>query len=177
MTRLEVLKVAIMIILVAGLPGSGKSYFAERLAGRLDAIYLNSDRVRMELNASGKYLMEDKLVVYKEMLLRTMKVIEDGRDVVVDATFYHHTMREMFLRLADGYKHEVRLIEVVADEAIIRERLRLPRKYSEADFTVYERVRDDFESITMPHLTIESTRDNLEGILKSAITYIESERE
>ncbi|HEU5148113.1 MAG TPA: AAA family ATPase [Chryseosolibacter sp.] len=166
-----------MIILVAGLPGSGKSYFAERLAERLNADYVNSDRVRVELHASGKYSVKDKLVVYKEMLLKTMKAIEDGRDVVVDATFYHHTMREMFLRLADGYKQGVRLIEVVAEEAIIRERLNRPRKYSEADFGVYEQVRDDFEGITMPHLMLESTDDNLEDMLKSAIMYIEGERE
>ncbi|HEY9486948.1 MAG TPA: AAA family ATPase [Chryseosolibacter sp.] len=166
-----------MIILVAGLPGSGKSYFAERLAGRLSAKYLNSDRVRIELHASGKYSVKDKLVVYKEMLLKTMKAIEDERDVVVDATFYNHTMREMFLRLADGYKQKICLFEMVADETLIRERLGRARKYSEADFGVYERVRDDFEGITMPHLMLESTDDNLEEMLKSAITYIESERQ
>lgn len=165
-----------MIILVSGLPGSGKSYFAERLAGRISAEYLNSDRVRIELHASGKYSAEDKLVVYKEMLLRTMKAFDDGHDVVVDATFYHHTMREMFLRLAEGYKQMLLIIEVVADEALIRERLSRPRKYSEADYQVYEKIRDDFEGITMPHLVLESTDDNLEEMLKSAITHIEGER-
>lgn len=165
-----------MIILVSGLPGSGKSYFAERLAGRISAEYLNSDRVRIELHASGKYSVEDKLVVYKEMLLRTMKAFDDGYDVVVDATFYHHTMREMFLRLADGYKQMLLLIEVVADEALIRERLSRPRKYSEADYQVYEKIRDDFEGITMPHLVLESTDDNLDEMLNRAITYIEGER-
>lgn len=177
MTCIDAFILTIMIILVAGLPGSGKSYFAERLAGRLDAKYVNSDRVRMELHASGEYSVKDKLVVYKEMLLKTMKAIEDEKHVVVDATFYHHIMREMFLRLAEGYKKEIRLIEVVADEAIIRERLKRPRKYSEADFAVYERLRDDFEGITMPHLVLESTDDNLKEMLKSAIMYIEHEWE
>ena len=165
-----------MIILVAGLPGSGKSYFAERLAKKLNAKYLNSDRVRIALHASGKYSAKDKLIIYKELLLQTMNAIENKQDVIVDATFYHHTMREMFLRLADGYNQDVRLIEVVADEALIRERLRHPRKYSEADFSVYETVREDFEGITMPHLVLESTDTNLEEMLNSAVTYIQSER-
>lgn len=164
-----------MIILVAGLPGSGKSYFAERLAERLDAVYINSDRVRIALQATGKYSTADKLLVYKEMLLQATRALEQKSRVVVDATFYHHTMREMFLRIADGYSVDIRVIEVVADEALIRRRLQKPRKYSEADYKVYEIVRDDFEGITMPHLTLQSTDDNLHEMLTKAESYIESD--
>ncbi len=166
-----------MIILVAGLPGSGKSYFAERIAGRLDAVYINSDRVRLELQASGKYSLADKLLVYKELLLRTTAAIQQKKDVVVDATFYHHTMREMFLRLAEGYHLVAHIIEVVADEALIKKRLQKPRTYSEADYSVYEIVRDGFEEITMPHLTLESTDENIDDMLKKAESYIGRDRE
>lgn len=164
-----------MIILVAGLPGSGKSYFAERLANELDAVYINSDRVRIALQAAGKYSFEDKLLIYKEMMLKATQAIEQRRDVIVDATFYHHTMRETFLRLADGYNAGIRVIEVVADEELIRQRLQKPRKYSEADYRVYEIVRDDFEEITMPHLILQSTDNNLEEMLKQAEDYVEGE--
>ena len=67
------------------------------------------------------------------------------------------------------------VIEITADEEIIRQRLRRTRKYSEADFNVYEKIRDEFEEITMPHLTLQSTDDNLEQMLKSAISYINSD--
>lgn len=166
-----------MVILVAGLPGSGKSYFAERLAEKLEAVYINSDRVRMAMHATGKYSFDDKLLVYREMMLQATQAIEQKGNVIVDATFYHHTMREMFLRLAAGYNVEVRVIEVVADEGLIRRRLQKPREHSEADYSVYEIVRDDFEGITMPHLTLESTDNNLAEMLKRAETYIESEAE
>lgn len=164
-----------MIILVAGLPGSGKSYFAERLADKLEAAYINSDRVRLALQATGKYSFDDKLLVYKEMLLQATQAIDQKRDVVVDATFYLHTMREMFFRLAAGYNLDVRIIEVVADEGLIRQRLQKQRKYSEADFTVYEIVRDAFEKITIPHLTLQSADNNVEDLLNQAESYIESE--
>lgn len=166
-----------MIIIVSGLPGSGKSYFGERLAAYLGANYINSDQVRVALHASGKYSVRDKLVVYKEMLLQTAGFLEQKKDVVVDATFYYHTMREMFLRLAYGHNEPIRVIEVTADENLIRQRLQKPRKYSEADYSVYEKVRDDFEAITMPHLTLQSTNDNLDAMLETAITYIKSEGE
>lgn len=161
-----------MIILVSGLPGSGKSFFAARLALKCDAEYLNSDKVRHELNARGQYSLKDKLAVYKELLNRTAILIEKGKDVVIDATFYHHTMREMFLHLAHGYNVPVRVIEITAAESIIAERLKTPRKYSEADLNVYEKVRDDFEEITMPHLILESTNDNINYLLDSAVEYV-----
>lgn len=164
-----------MIIIVSGLPGSGKSYFAEHLAARLGSIYINSDQVRQTLHATGKYSLDDKLVVYKEMLSETRRSLEKNRDVVVDATFYHHTMREMFLRFAYGYNVPVRVIEIVAEESLIRQRLEKPRKFSEADYSAYEKVRDDFEEITMPHLILQSTNDNVDAMLETAINYLKRE--
>lgn len=166
-----------MIIIVSGLPGTGKSYFAERMAVKLGAIYINSDQLRLSLQASGNYSLEDKLVVYKEMLRQAAQALEENCDVVVDATFYHHTMREMFCRLANGYNTILSVIEVTADENLIRQRLLKPRKYSEADYSVYEKIRDDFEKITMPHLVLESTNDNLDRMLGIAINHIKSEGE
>jgi adenylylsulfate kinase len=37
-------------ILVMGLPGSGKSYLADKLASKINAVWLNADRVREEAN-------------------------------------------------------------------------------------------------------------------------------
>lgn len=165
-----------MIILVAGLPGSGKSYFAEHLAEKIDAVYINSDRVRMGLKTMGRYSFDDKLLVYKEMMLQTTQAVEQKRDVIVDATFYRHAMRDMFLRLAEGYHVAVCIIEVIADEGVIRKRLQRPRKFSEADYRVYEIVRDDFEGIETPHLTLQSTDSNLQEMLTQAEAYIANER-
>lgn len=163
-----------MIVIVSGLPGSGKSYFAGKLSGRLGAAYVNSDHVRRDMHASGKYSFDDKLMVYREMARRASKLIEENKDVVIDATFYHHTMREMFVKLARLYKVPLFLIEVTADEALISQRLKTPREYSEAGFDVYEKIRDDFEGITMPHLTLESTNRNIDEMLKKGLQYIEA---
>lgn len=164
------------MVIVSGLPGSGKSYFAGKLSRELGAAYVNSDQVRQEMHASGRYSFDDKLTVYREMARRTAKVIEAKKDVVIDATFYHHTMREMFVKLARLYKVPLFLIVVTADEPLIRQRLQAPREYSEADFSVYEKVRDEFEGIALPHLTLESTDSNVAEMLRKALQYIKYER-
>ena len=53
-----------MIIVIFGLPGTGKSYFGERLAKQLDIVYMNSDRIRQALQLQGKYGPEEKNQVY-----------------------------------------------------------------------------------------------------------------
>jgi predicted kinase len=161
-----------MLTIVAGVPGSGKSFFAERLAARIQADYINSDQVRIFLEAQGKYLPEDKMAVYREMLQQATQAIQARKDVVVDATFYHHTFREMFVQRARDLDQKIHVIEVVADEELIRERLKTPRKFSEADFQVYEKIRDEFEEITMPHLTLESKASNIEDMLSQAEKYV-----
>lgn len=161
-----------MIILVAGLPGSGKSYFAEKLALKLGAVYLNSDRTRKSMDAMGRYGFEDKLAVYKEMVRLSHEALEAGRGVVADATFYHHSMRDLFQELAKQHSCPICLVLVHAEEALIRKRLSAPRSDSEADFKVYRYVRDQFEEITSAYLNLESTNDNLDDMLSKAIAYI-----
>ena len=62
-----------MMIIVSGLPGSGKSYFASRLARKFEATYINSDLMRKKIEAQGRYAFDDKLNVYEEMASRAGK--------------------------------------------------------------------------------------------------------
>lgn len=161
-----------MIIIVAGVPGSGKSYFAEKLAAKLGAAYVNSDGIRKEMNALGKYSLRDKMVVYEKMAGLTKEILKEQPTVVVDATFYHDSMRELFYRVARDCSSGICWILVTASEALVRTRLGKPRVNSEADFGVYQKIRDQFEEMTMPHLTMESKNDNIKSMLTKAIAYI-----
>jgi predicted kinase len=162
------------IIVVAGLPGSGKSYFARRLAARLDAKHINSDAVRKAMGASGRYSFEDKLVVYTQMAKMTERFLDEDKVVVIDATFYHPAMRNMFLAIAEQRDIDIYFIQITAKESLIEERLKKPREDSEADFQVYKDIREQLQQMTNPHLNIESTNENIESMLDDAIEYIGS---
>ncbi|WP_159476569.1 ATP-binding protein [Dyadobacter sp. 3J3] len=161
-----------MIIIVSGLPGSGKSYFASRFAKQLGATYLSSDQLRLDKNALGKYSLKDKLSIYLAMSDQTAKAVNKGRHVVVDATFYHHTMRDLFMELANMHQTPLYVILVVADTYLIRERLSKPRELSEADLGVYTRMKEEFEKMDMPHLVLQSEKNNIEAMLQLASDYI-----
>ncbi|MGK7391641.1 MAG: AAA family ATPase [Candidatus Cyclobacteriaceae bacterium M2_1C_046] len=161
-----------MIVMVLGLPGSGKTYFAKRLAGKINAVHISSDRIRNELMALGKYSKKEKLAVYNKMIQLTAESLVSNKNIVVDATFYLSETREMFYNLAKKENVEIQLIVMEADEKLIKERVTKPREDSEADLEVYKKIKEQFEPVNSPHLTLNSTNNNLNLMLKKATEYI-----
>lgn len=158
------------IIIVFGLPGSGKSYFAERLAKKIKACYVNSDRIRKELFTIRTYSPLEKSKVYDVMLEKMKAAIDQNKKLILDATFHSKATRNMFLEKSQGAK--VFFIEVQADEHVTKERLKNKRLYSEADFKVYQSIRKEWEALTMPHLVLNSTDENIEDMLKKSTNYL-----
>lgn len=161
-----------MMILVSGLPGSGKSFFASRLAKRLNADYISSDLVRKTLQATGKYAFEDKFRIYRYMAEKAVKLTRQGNTVVVDATFYHHSMRALFMDAAEQNKCRIYFIVIEASEQLVKERLAQPRQDSEADLGVYQSMKTQFERYAQPHLRLQSEADNIEQMLAAAVEYL-----
>lgn len=160
-----------MIVIVFGLPGSGKSYFASRLAKMINAGYVNSDKVRKELFEERVYSAQEKKRVYDKMLEEMKQAIQQKESLVLDATFHKKDMRKMFVQEMKG-KDKALFIEVQADENVIRERLKKVRQYSEADFKVYQLIRQQNEPLDEPHLVLQSTDDNIEEMLQKALEYL-----
>lgn len=160
-----------MIILVFGLPGSGKSFFAAHLAKRLNAEYFNSDRLRKKMFDKRTYTNEEKEMVYDEMLLRMKDAVKKGKNVVLDATFYKSTIRKKFIEEAKNIDNII-FIEVQADESMIKERLQRPREDSEADFEVYKKIKKEWEPLSEVHLILESTNDNIGEMLETTSNYL-----
>ncbi|SHN25112.1 hypothetical protein SAMN05216311_107316 [Chitinophaga sp. CF418] len=152
-----------------GLPGSGKSYFAERLATSINAMYINTDRLRKAMINTRTYSTDEKLSVYDEMLQKMQAAVQRKKDIVLDGTFYRKDIRRKFILEA---KDGITFIEVQAPEALIQERLQQKREDSEADFKVYHIVKAQWEPLEREHLILQSTDKNITDMLQRAIDYI-----
>lgn len=161
-----------MVIIVFGLPGSGKSYFASRLAMQLEAEYVNSDELRMEMIADRTYTEAEKNKVYDAMLKAMSDAVEAKKPIVLDATFYKKSIRKRFEHKARHLGEQIIYIEVTAPEGLIEDRLKMPRTYSEADFDVYLRIREIAEPLKVNHLVLVSSNNNIVSMLHEAIQYI-----
>jgi hypothetical protein len=90
---------AVTLVLVGGLPGTGKSALAGALADRLGWTVLNSDRIRKELAGvppshpaaapfeTGIYAEAWTNRSYGELLRRATALLGDGESVVLDASW------------------------------------------------------------------------------------------
>lgn len=163
-----------MIIIVFGLPGSGKSYFASRLAKRLEATYVSSDVVRKQLFTVRKYAGEEKTKVYDVMNKEMKEAIQQGKDIVLDATFYKENIRNEFKETAEAFKEKIIFIEVWADQKIILKRLSMKREHSEADFSVHLHIKKVFEPLKSDHVIIQSTQENIMEMMGEAFNYIQN---
>ncbi|MFN7991360.1 MAG: AAA family ATPase [Candidatus Micrarchaeia archaeon] len=147
-----------MLIIICGLPGSGKTSLARALANKTGAAHISSDLVRKGLFPKPAYTEEEKLAVYARMEDLCREAIGSGKDAVVDATFYRESIREGFLRIAreGGTRSFVILCEL--PEAETEKRLGRRRRGgpSDADFGVYLRMKKGFEPIKGTHLRIDS---------------------
>ena len=161
-----------MLVMLMGLPGSGKSYLASRLAAKFSAVYISSDEVRQEVFTEQTYSKEEKRKIYNEMLQRMTHALQQHQKVVLDATFYKEDIRRSFLRRATELNQKCWIIEVVADEGLIRQRVSQKRTNSEADFSVYQTLKKEFDPPEQEHLVLQSREDNIEEMLDRATEYL-----
>ncbi len=126
----------VRLVLVGGLPGSGKSTVSEALADRLGAVLLSSDRVRKELagldpetDAAAGYQQE---LYRREHTERTYAALADraetalalGTPVVLDASWTSASHRETAARAASRTSSELTGLWCSVPDAVAAERIR-----------------------------------------------------
>lgn len=161
-----------MLILISGLPGTGKTTLARAFSAQNGILHLNSDLLRSKLGMMGQYSKEDKERVYAALLENCREALLAGKSVVVDSTFYAESIRAPFRDLAEACGAPLYWVEVRAQESTIRDRVSKPRADSEADFAVYEKIRDAAEPIAEPHLVLWSDAATLDKMVESLHEYL-----
>jgi len=73
-----------MIIQIIGLPGAGKTTLAKALMEHVDAVHLNADQVRLDLNKDLKFSPEDRQENARRLGAVARLLKAQGRTVIVD---------------------------------------------------------------------------------------------
>lgn len=152
----------VRLVLVGGLPGTGKSTLAGLLAGAKGWPVLSTDQLRKELagieaHTSAATTFEDGIYtpemterVYSRMLVQAGHLVSRGQSVILDASWRDPAVRRRAADLADATFSELVAIECRAprDVAVRRLEQRAATGTDPSDASVA--VRDEIESTAVP---------------------------
>jgi len=150
-------------IAVSGLPGTGKSYFCAKLAERLPSLILESDALRKVLFPSPSYSQPESAHLFQAVHLLIERLLKKGVSIILDATNLSERYREHLYSIADRLDVKLILVRVEAPPELVRERLKArqgkPGAKSDADWTVYQRMKPTAEKINRNHYVVDTSRD------------------
>ena len=127
---------SVRLVLVGGLPGTGKSTVAGALADRLGAVQLSSDRLRKELAgldpqrpAAADYRQDlyscaHTARTYAALVDRAEDLLSHGESVVLDASWTHAAHREPAVRGAERTSSELVALWCTVPREVAAQRMR-----------------------------------------------------
>lgn len=126
---------SVRLVLVGGLPGTGKSTVAGALADRLGAVVLSSDHLRKELAGldpeqpaadHGKDLYSSAHTdrTYAALVDRAENLLSHGESVVLDASWTREAHRQPAARAAERTASDLVALQCTAPREVAAQRMR-----------------------------------------------------
>ena len=169
-----------MLILMAGLPGTGKSTLSQALAAKLGGTVINKDEIRAALFEPDdiEYSTEQDEFCMRVMLKVAGYLFrkDPARKVFLDGRTFS---RRYQLDRATGYAQAIgqpwRILECICRDETARRRLDHDRDHlaENRNFDLYQRVKARFEEISLPKTVID-TDQPLERCVELSATALDS---
>ena len=155
----------VVLIVVSGLPGTGKSYFSRRMAERVPVAIVETDAMRKVLILSPTYSGIESARLFRACHTLIEDLLRGGVSVLFDATNLVENNRERLYNIADRTNAKLILVRVEAPPEVVSERLRKREEgdaqddNSTADLSVYRRMAHSVEPIRRNHFAVDTSRD------------------
>jgi hypothetical protein len=153
------------LVVVSGLPGTGKTFFCRKLAERLPFVILASDALRKILFPYPKYNEEENRRLFPACHALIEELLRKGIPLIFDATNLLERHREHLYHIADKSRARLILVRAEAPEEVVQQRLLAREKRvdlqdnSEADWKVYRKMKSRKEMISRNHFVVDTSRD------------------
>jgi predicted kinase len=146
-----------MIVLMAGLPGTGKSTLCRKLSG----VVLDKDQIRAALFTEVEYSTEQDDFCMKVMLDTAAYILKKDplRVVFLDGRpFSKQYQIEQVIAAAGEIDQPWRILECACSDATAKQRLeeQVGHPAGNRDYQMYLRVKSGFEEIVSPKTVIDT---------------------
>lgn len=162
------------LVVLCGLPGTGKSHFARELSSRAPFVWLNSDRTRKLLVAHPIYSRREHRRVFSAMHVLTRGYLRDGYSVIFDATNLNEGVRAPLYAVAEDMGVDPLIIRFTAHPDLVWERMTEREtgagdsSQSDAGWEVYSRMVFADQPVPRPHILVRGPED-VAGALEEAL--------
>lgn len=166
------------LLVMVGLPGTGKSLIVESLIKLMPAAVISTDFVRRYMRNNPTYTAAEMMFVYQVCHLVIELRLSRGQRVIFDGTNHAAARRQQLFDIARKQNSPLAVCQVQASEAVIRERL-LSRKsgnrrdtdMSDAGWSVYQWMVAAQEPIVHEHLILDTTSTPPELLAEKLANY------
>lgn len=119
-----------LLVILYGMPGSGKTFFSRQLTEHLNIAHVESDRIRSELFQNPTYSREENHIIASIMLYMTEEFLKAGVSVIFDTNAMRIAQRRALRNLAVRTRAESLLLwlQIDPDSAYLRSSRRDKRK-------------------------------------------------
>lgn len=152
------------LLMMVGLPGTGKSSVVENLQQKLACVVVSTDNIRLLMRNKPTYTAAEMMLVYEVCYSIIEARLKAGQRVIFDASNYLAARREHLKKLAQRIGAPVAVCYVQAGQEVIRERLqqrnngrRRETDLSDADWSVYKWMVEAQEPVVGEHLILDTT--------------------
>jgi predicted kinase len=152
------------LLLFSGLPGTGKSFLARKVAEQLPCVIVESDFVRKTLTrANPEYTPHESSFIHRISHKVVERLLLEGHNVIHDATNLAESHREQLYRVVARTHAKLVIVRIIAPVEIVQERLaqrfnhRDPLDLSDADWGVHEQLRAEQDQVRRPHLVVDTS--------------------
>jgi len=151
-----------VLFITSGLTGTGKTTVAEKISVDYNAQLISTDSVRKELEGidkyerhhdaynTGIYSPEKMLLTYNKIFEEADKGLNEGKNVILDATFKNENLREKAKDIAIKNKSNFLILYCTCPENIVKKYLenRVKKKsISDGRWEIYLKQKDTFEPL------------------------------
>ena len=159
------------LILIAALPGVGKTTLAREFARQTNGIHFDIDGIKRvvvpkDIVTQGIDPPEYRYKYYTKAIRKLPDLFAESstQTVIMDETFHMQVFRQMWNEAAKKLNIRIHWVEAVCDEEIVKERLSIEKDRENhilagKGYQMYLLFKKAFEPIEEPHETVDTSKD------------------
>lgn len=171
-----------MIVLMAGLPGTGKTTIAQEIATRTGGAILSKERVRAALFEPGfvEYSTRQDDLVQEVLMCAAGHLLKHRPELVIlidGRTFSRRDQIDHALMSAQRMHSPWRIIECICSDETARKRIEADQASGahparNRNFQLYLTIKAYFEPIILPRLVLDTDQAQLDACVGRALAYL-----